>query len=70
MFRITSRRLVLVSTFNLALLARNDNIFKNRQELNMYKHFYRRVTVRGIAKNPVDHPNGGRSNTKQPLKTP
>jgi ribosomal protein L2 len=26
--------------------------------------------VRGVAKNPVDHPNGGRSKTKQPLKTP
>ena len=25
-------------------------------------------TVRGIAKNPVDHPNGGRSNTKKPFK--
>lgn len=26
--------------------------------------------VRGIAKNPVDHPNGGNSNIKKPFKTP
>jgi large subunit ribosomal protein L2 len=29
-----------------------------------------RISVRGVAMNPVDHPNGGRSNTKQPLKNP
>lgn len=28
------------------------------------------VSVRGVAMNPVDHPNGGRSNTKQPLRNP
>ena len=30
----------------------------------------KRISVRGVAMNPVDHPNGGRSNTKQPLKNP
>lgn len=29
-----------------------------------------RCKVRGIAKNPVDHPNGGNSNTKGSFKTP
>lgn len=29
-----------------------------------------KLMVRGIAKNPVDHPNGGRSNTKGSFKTP
>lgn len=28
------------------------------------------LSVRGVARNPVDHPNGGRANTKQPLKNP
>ena len=28
------------------------------------------IKVRGIAKNPVDHPNGGNSNTKGSFKTP
>lgn len=27
-------------------------------------------SVRGISKNPVDHPNGGRANTKGSFKTP
>jgi len=29
-----------------------------------------KIKVRGIAKNPVDHPNGGRTNVKNPLRTP
>lgn len=28
------------------------------------------LSVRGVAKNPIDHPNGGRSNTKGSFKTP
>ena len=32
--------------------------------------FFKNPKVRGIAKNPVDHPNGGRTNVKNPLKTP
>ena len=28
------------------------------------------ASVRGISKNPVDHPNGGRANTKGSFKTP
>lgn len=41
--------------------------------LNKYSNYRVRrtlVSVRGVAKNPVDHPNGGRSNTKGSLKTP
>lgn len=29
-----------------------------------------KITVRGVAMNPVDHPNGGRTNTARPLKNP
>lgn len=28
------------------------------------------ISVRGIAKNPVDHPNGGRANTRRPMRNP
>lgn len=41
--------------------------------LNKYSNYRANktlVSVRGVAKNPVDHPNGGRSNTKGSLKTP
>ena len=39
-------------------------------EQNQYASPKKKIIVRGIAKNPVDHPNGGNSNTKQPLRTP
>lgn len=29
-----------------------------------------RTEVRGVAKNPVDHPNGGRTKSKNPQKSP
>lgn len=31
---------------------------------------FKKVNVRGVAKNPVDHPNGGRTKAKQPEKSP
>lgn len=30
----------------------------------------RHINVRGVAKNPVDHPNGGRTKAKQPERSP
>lgn len=31
---------------------------------------FKKINVRGVAKNPVDHPNGGRTKAKQPEKSP
>ena len=31
---------------------------------------FKKIMVRGVAKNPVDHPNGGRTKAKQPEKSP
>ena len=39
-------------------------------KLSNYRYKKTLLRVRGIAKNPVDHPNGGRSNTKGSFKTP
>ena len=47
----------------------NSNIFINNCNNVTYKSV-KKVIVRGIAKNPVDHPNGGNSNIKKPFKTP
>lgn len=33
-----------------------------------HKHKHHRPVVRGIAMNPIDHPNGGRSKIKKPFK--
>lgn len=55
------------------IVGRASNIFSKYQ---IYSSFGQKkiikkhsVHVRGIAMNPVDHPNGGRSKIKQPLKT-
>ena len=55
---------------SLITLGRNDNIFEKKLIFSSFWAKKKKIRVRGIAKNPVDHPNGGRSNTKQPLKTP
>jgi len=36
--------------------------------INMNRGY--RPTVRGVAKNPVDHPHGGRTKTNSPERTP
>lgn len=51
-----------VLLYNTCLFINNTNDVKLKAVKN--------VIVRGIAKNPVDHPNGGNSNVKQPFKTP
>jgi ribosomal protein L2 len=33
-------------------------------------HVYKKINVRGVAMNPVDHPNGGRTKTVQPERSP
>jgi len=47
--------------------------FKNKIILGKYGSLYKTklyTYVRGVAKNPVDHPNGGRTKAKQPEKSP
>ena len=49
-------------------------IFKPKLQFTKYSFWKKTrgksVKVRGVAMNPVDHPNGGRTNTKSPYKTP
>jgi ribosomal protein L2 len=33
-------------------------------------HSHKKINVRGVAMNPVDHPNGGRAKSVQPEKSP
>jgi hypothetical protein len=51
----------------------NFNLFLNKQVEGKWGFSFKRTkkkSVRGVAKNPVDHPNGGRTKAKQPEKTP
>lgn len=36
----------------------------------IFKQKNYKIHVRGVAMNPVDHPNGGRTKAKQPEKSP
>lgn len=54
-------------------IGKNTNFLNNKfsegkwgQSLHRSKNIY----VRGVAMNPVDHPNGGRTKSKQPEKSP
>jgi ribosomal protein L2 len=56
-----------------AYVGRNSNILPKgiwlgKAGLNINKGF--RPHVRGVAKNPVDHPHGGRTKTNSPERTP
>jgi hypothetical protein len=72
--RIPSGKHIWVSFFSSAFLGRVSNIFNKFIRFSSFISKFnlkkKRQTVRGIAKNPVDHPNGGRSKIKQPFKNP
>ena len=60
-----------VNTF--CLLAPSPNLFINRIILGGWGVFFKKkkkISVRGVAMNPVDHPNGGRTKAKQPELSP
>lgn len=74
LLKLPSKSKILFDKFVIGFFGRNSNIFSKysffssfKQKLKIKKHS---VSVRGIAQNPVDHPNGGSSKTKRPLKTP
>lgn len=57
----------------VCIIGKNYNFFNNKFiegkwgfSLRTTKH----LVVRGVAMNPVDHPNGGRTKAKQPEKSP
>lgn len=72
--RSPSKKLFKIPTFHFVQIGRNAN--KHLKQLTRgcakktTKQYKKVLKVRGVAMNPVDHPNGGRANTKQPLKNP
>lgn len=54
-------------------LGKNNNFFNNKfieGKWGYSIHRFKKINVRGVAMNPVDHPNGGRTKSKQPEKSP
>lgn len=74
LLRIPSKNLLYVNLLSLAISGRSASAIHYKLVRGCAKKtlrgFKKVRMVRGVAKNPVDHPNGGRANTKQPLKNP
>lgn len=54
-------------------IGKNTNFFTNKFVEGKWGTSLSRtkqLSVRGVAMNPVDHPNGGRTKAKQPEKSP
>lgn len=54
-------------------IGKNYNFFNNKfieGKWGFSLHKTKQLVVRGVAMNPVDHPNGGRTKAKQPEKSP
>lgn len=71
LFKLPSGKKIKLPIFVLGIVGRNLNMFhkyviygKYSKKAQLKK---KKITVRGIAMNPVDHPNGGRTKTKQPF---
>lgn len=72
MIRLPSEKCVYVSLHDSCIIGRVSNVFAKHQVLGKASNRFflknKKVTVRGVAKNPVDHPNGGRCKVKKPFK--
>jgi large subunit ribosomal protein L2 len=71
--KIPSGIVILVYSLNYVTLGRNSNIFIKKSvygKAGLRNILGFRSSVRGVAKNPVDHPNGGRTKTNSPERTP
>lgn len=70
---LPSSKTIYLGHLNKAYVGRNTDF--TIQQLNEGKygfgfHKYKNIKVRGVAMNPVDHPNGGRTKTVQPERSP
>lgn len=73
--KLPSNKIKVINFFGYVYVGRNSNIYINKIIKGGFfsKHLSFKQcshSTRGISKNPVDHPNGGRTNTKNPKKTP
>lgn len=63
---------ISLSNRGYALLGRNGGVHTYGQYFGKASTslFQKKINIRSIAKNPVDHPNGGRTRGKMCFKTP
>lgn len=71
--RLPSKKIKTMSINTLAcfgIIASNSSELCIDGKWGVNTKLYKKIVVRGVAKNPVDHPNGGRTKAKQPEKSP
>lgn len=71
--QLPSQQIKLFSINRLCIFASTINLEANKIIEGGWGYFpknKKNLRVRGVAKNPVDHPNGGRTKSKQPEMSP
>lgn len=66
---LPSKKTKIVSGWGFVLLGRNsqeDYMYNRLGKAGISTLFGKKPKVRGVARNPVDHPHGGRTKTNQP----
>ena len=71
---LPSKKEIFINYLMLAFRAYvNNDLLKFKIKINKHSYFKfngKKSIVRGVAKNPVDHPNGGNTKSKPKYKTP
>lgn len=70
---LPSTKQQLLPRHTLCTFAPSVNLLLHKRvagKWGMFFNFKKHITVRGVAQNPVDHPNGGRTKAKQPELSP
>jgi len=74
LIKLPSNKQLVVDYTSYASYGRSANIFSKHTVFssffNKFKVKKKFQTNRGITKNPIDHPNGGSSKIKQPMRNP
>ena len=70
---LPSRITKLLPLYSYCVFSSNKNYFYDKfieGGWGYTQKIKKKITVRGVAKNPIDHPNGGRTKAKQPELSP
>jgi ribosomal protein L2 len=68
-FFFPSQKIFKCSFYCFSKFGRNAKIKKKYEidgKSNYFLKFFKKKKVRGVAKNPIDHPHGGRTKTNKP----
>ena len=71
--KLPSEKIYYFKKTTKCFIGKNYNFFNNKfveGKWGFTIHKKKKISVRGVAMNPVDHPNGGRTKAKQPEKSP